>query len=181
MSFHKPLPTGAPIVAIPEPRRSVKNLMQATALVAGGIVDQDPARHAPNLANCFMISPADMLIAGTSTRRPLLLSEFGDLCTGVGMEGVIVRLGTDLIPERSSFDIKLRSQSRMLCGYRLWLAECGHPTGWLIPSAGEAVFLRFAEAGLEIVRDAPFDTPDDLDDGLARAMKFLSIAREGWF
>ncbi len=181
MSFHNPLMAGTPIVAIPEPRRTVKNLMHATALMAGGIVDQEPARYVPGLANCFLISPADMLIAGTSTRRPLLLSEFGNLCETVGLEGVIVRLGADLVPERSSFDIKLRSQSRMLCGFRLWLSQCGHPTGWLVPSAGEAVFLRFAEAGLEIVRDAPFDTSDDRDDGLLRAMNFLSIARKGWF
>lgn len=181
MTFQPILIRGGRVDPIPAPRRSVQNLMLATAMAAGGDVDQNPGRYDPTLSNCFLMQDTDMIVAGTGTRRPLLLREFADVCDASAREGVIVRLGDDLVAGRSTFDVKLRSSSSMLCSYTLWLSDGLHPTAWLVPSAGGGIHLRFSEIGFEIVRDAPYLDDHHRRTGLVRGANFLGIAGQGWF
>jgi len=163
---------------MPAPRERVRFLMQATALVVEGFVDAQPERFDARLANCLLMNHAELLIAGTACRRPLLLREAMNASAASGLDVLIVR-GDDNLPT-ASFDLKKADVDDLLCAYRMWMPRPSE-AAWLIPTAGESRYVRITPLGLEVHDRAPFADIAERRIGLIRGAEFLSVAVQGWF
>lgn len=164
---------------IPAARARVQRAMLATSMLIDGIVDITPGRFQPYLANTYLMSQAAVLIGGTFCRRPLVLHEFEDVCRPSALDGVLVRLSDEVAPS-VTFDVKIATEDRMLCAYRLWMPQPNGPA-WLIPSAGQEPFVRLDPLGIEIGDTAPFSSKDDRELGCNWGAEFMAIAAKGWF
>jgi hypothetical protein len=164
---------------IPEPRVQIGRLMLATALLIDGVLDTNPARFQPYLANTYLMPDAHLLIGGTLCRRPLVLREFGDVCHAAALDGILVRLRDERVSS-ATFDIKPAGDDRILCVYQLWMPQ---PSGaaWLVPTGGDAPFVRLDPLGLEFSDQAPFDCEIERHRGCKFGAEFLSVAVQGWF
>jgi hypothetical protein len=163
---------------MPEPRTAVRRLMLATSLVVDGPLETQPERFDPRLTNCLYMPQASLIIAGTGCERPLLLREAADMCAAAGLDILIVRTGDT--PDRATFDYQKVGEDRALCVYRMWMPRPSE-AAWLIPSAGEAQFLRLTPLGVEVFDRAPYADAGERHLGLVRGKEFLSVATKGWF
>ena len=178
MNYQPYLRPGFRVDPIPAPREKVRLLMLATSVVVEGLVDPEPGRIDPRLANCLYMNQAGVIIAGTACRRPLMLREAVDISTAAELDVLVVR--NDERDAYATFDLKLTSVDGMLCGYRMWMPT---PTGsaWLIPTAGDEQHVRITPLGLEVYTKPPFTSSFERQAGLAHGKEFLSVAVQGWF
>lgn len=163
---------------IPEPPVQIRRLMLALGTILDGYIDQDPQHWHPSLEHSMVVPGADIVLAGTRCRRPLVCREVGNIARAVDRDAIIVRAADE--PKHATFDILLRHVERPFLGYRLWMRQ---PLGsaWLIPTGGERTFVRLDGLGLELSLEAPFDDEIDAYCGLKAGAEYLSIAVKGWF
>lgn len=178
MHYQPFLRPGFPVDPLPEPRIKVRRLMQATALALEGLIDTRPGEVDQRLEHCLYAPQASVIIAGTSCPRPLLLREAADVSAAANLDVLIVR-GQDNTA-KATFDVKKAGMGDMFCAYRLWMPRPSE-AGWLIPAAGEDLFVRITPLGLEIYDRAPFADSAERHVGLVRGAEFLSVAVKGWF
>lgn len=174
-----PIPDlGIELDPIPEPPVHVRRLMLALGTIVDGYLDQDPQHWHPSLLHSMVLPGADIVLAGTRCRRPLVTREVGNIARAVDHDAIIVRAAEE--PKHATFDVLLRHVSRPFLGYRLWL---GQPLGsaWLVPSGAERTYIRLDGRGLELSPESPFEDEVDLYRGLKAAGEYLSIAVRGWF
>jgi len=169
---------GIELDPIPEPPLQIRRLMLAMGTILDGFIDQEPQYWHPALLHSMVVPGADIVLAGTRCRRPLVCREVGNVARAVDRDAIIVRAAEE--PKHATFDVLLRHIDRPFLGYRLWLRQ---PLGsaWLVPSGGERTFIRFDGLGLELSSEAPFDDEVDLYRGLKAAGEYLSVAVRGWF
>lgn len=163
---------------IPEPPIHIRRLMLACGTILDGYIDQEPQYWHPALEHSIVVPGADVVVAGTRCRRPLLCREVGNIARAVDRDAIIVRAADE--PAHATFDVLLKNIERPFLGYRLWMRQ---PLGsaWLIPTGGERSFIRLDGLGLEVSREAPFDDEVDAYRGLKAGAEYLSIAVKGWF
>lgn len=178
MQFQPYLRPGFPVDMIPAPREKVRLLMQATSVIVEGLVDPEPGRTDPRLANCLYMNQAGLIIAGTACRRPLMFREAADISAAADLDVLIVR--SDEGEAYATFDLKRAGFDRILCAYRMWMPRPSE-AAWLVPTAGEGQHVRITPLGLEVHAAAPFATDWEYRKGLAHAREFLSVAVQGWF
>lgn len=178
MNYQPLLRLGIALDPVPEPRALVRRLMLATSMVVDGPLETKPERFDPRLANCLYMPQASLIIGGTGCGRPLLLREAGDLSAAASLNVLIVRAGDVL--DRVTFDFQAVGADRPLCAYRMWMPRPSQ-AAWLIPTAGEAHFVRLTPLGLNVINRAPFADADERRLGLVRGDEFLSVATKGWF
>lgn len=174
-----PVPSfGFELDPIPEPPVQIRRLMLAMGTILDGFIDQEPQYWHPALLHSIVVPGADIVLAGTRCRRPLVTREVGNIARAVDRDAIIVRAADE--PKHATFDVLLRHISRPFLGYRLWLRQ---PLGsaWLVPSGAERTFIRLDGLGLELSLEAPFDDEVDLYRGLKAGGEYLSIAVRGWF
>jgi hypothetical protein len=164
--------------AVPEPRVKVRRLMQATALVIEGLVEEQPGRTDPRLQHCLYLPQAGVIIAGTGCRRPLLLREAADLSSAANLDVLVVRSEDE--GERVTFDLVRPHTAAGFCAYRMWMPRPSE-AAWLVPTAGEAPHVRITPLGLEFHDRAPFADAAERRVGMVRGAEFLSVAVQGWF
>jgi hypothetical protein len=126
----------------------------------------------------MVVPGADIVLAGTRTRRPLVCREVANIARAVDRDAIIVRTAEE--PKHATFDVLLRHIDRPFLGYRLWLRQ-PLSSAWLVPSGGERTYIQLDGLGLELSPQAPFDDEVDLYRGLKAAGEYLSIAVKGWF
>lgn len=178
MNFQPQIRITPDLPPLPEPRRQVRWHMQALSMLVDGPVDLQPQLTDSRLANSMLMSQASLLILGTACRRPLLLREAEELTNASDLDVIVVRF--DDRDQELSFDIRLQHIEPLLCCYRLWMERTGGPA-WLVPTAGEDLFLKITPLGLMMDPRAPFEDDDRRRFGLKRGSDFLSIATRGWF
>lgn len=178
MNYQPYLRPGFRVDPIPAPREKVRLLMLATSVVIEGLVDPEPGRIDPRLANCLYMNQAGVIIMGTACPRPLMLREAADISAAADLDVLVVR--NDERDAYATFDLKLTSVDGMLCGYRMWMPA---PSGsaWLIPMAGDEEYVRITPLGLEVYTKPPFASASERQAGLAHGKAFLSVAVQGWF
>jgi len=178
MNYQHNSKVGFPVDPLPPTRQMVGRLMLAASLAVDGPVMVQPEQIDLRLANCLLMKQARLLIAGTSSRRPFLLREAADVSTITNLDALVVRTADD--GGRTEFDVKKIGIDPMFCGYRLWMQ---HPSDkpWLIPTAGEAVYIRMTPFGLELEERPPFRTDAERDVGFIYGSVYLSVATKGWF
>lgn len=171
-------PLGFELDPVPEPPMHIRRLMLAIGTILDGYIDQDPQYWHPSLAHSIVVPSADIVVAGTRCRRPLLCREVANIARAVDRDAIIVRAADE--PKHATFDILLRNVERPFLGYRLWMRQ---PLGsaWLVPTGAERTFIRLDGLGLELSTEAPFDDEIDAYRGLKAGAEFLSIAVQGWF
>lgn len=174
-----PVPSfGFELDPIPEPPLQIRRLMLALGTILDGYIEQDPQYWHPALLHSMVVPGADIVLAGTRCRRPLVTREVGNIARAVDRDAIIVRAAEE--PKHATFDVLLRHINRPFLGYRLWLRQ---PLGsaWLVPTGAERSFIRLDGLGLELSLDAPFDDEVDLHRGLEAGGEYLSVAVRGWF
>lgn len=178
MNYQPYLRPGFPVDPVPAPRVQVKRLMLATSVVIEGLVDHQPDRTDPRLANCLYMNQAGVIIMGTACRRPMMLREAADISAAADQDVLVVR--PDESADYATFDLKRADFDPILCGYRMWMTWPSEGA-WLIPAAGEEQHVRMTPIGLEVHDRAPFISDWERRKGLAHAREFLSTAVQGWF
>lgn len=178
MKYQPYLRPGFPVDPLPAPRVKVRRLMLATSVAIEGLVDHEPGRNDPRLANCLHMRQARVIIVGTACRRPMMLPEAAKISAAAHQDVLVVR--PDESADYATFDLKRAGIDRMLCGYRMWMTwpSVG---AWLIPTAGEEQHVRMTPIGLEVHAKAPFASNRERQKGFAHAKEFLSVAVQGWF
>ncbi|WP_338501098.1 hypothetical protein V6R86_00345 [Sphingomonas kaistensis] len=163
---------------IPEPPVQIRRLMLALGTILDGYIEQDPQYWHPALLHSMVVPGADIVLAGTRCRRPLVCREVGQIARAVDRNAIIVRSADE--PKHATFDVLLRHLERPFLGYRLWMRQ---PLGsaWLVPTGAERTFIRLDGLGLELSLQAPFDDEIDAYRGLKAGAEYLSIAVKGWF
>lgn len=177
MNYQPYLRPGFPVDPIPEPQARVRRLMQATALTVEGLVETRPGRIDPRLEHCLDMPQANLVIAGTRCRWPLLVREALDMSAASNRDVLIVRGDDDA---QVTFDLKKADADGFLCAYRMWMPRPSE-AAWLIPTSGEERFVRITPLGLEVANRAPYADSRERRVGLVRAAEFLSVAVQGWF
>ncbi len=177
MNYQPYLRPGFPVDPIPEPQVRVRRLMQATALTVEGLVETRPGRVDPRLEHCLDMPQANLVIAGTRCRWPLLVREALDVSAASDRDVLIVRGDEEA---QATFDLKKADVDGMLCAYRMWMARPSE-AAWLIPTSEEERFIRITALGLEVADRAPYADSQERRVGLVRAAEFLSVAVQGWF
>ncbi len=169
---------GIELDPIPEPPVQIRRLMLAIGTILDGFIDQDPQYWHPALLHSMVVPGADIVLAGTRCRRPLVTREVGNIARAVDRDAIIVRAAEEA--KHATFDVLLRHVERPFMGYRLWIRQ---PLGsaWLVPTGGERTFLRLDGLGLELSPEAPFEDEIDAYRGLKAGAEYLSIAVQGWF
>lgn len=178
MNYQPYLRPGFPIDRIPEPRVKLRRLMQATALAVEGLVDTRLGQVDPRLQHCLYMPQANLIIAGTGCRRPLLLREAADVSAAASCDVLVVRSEDNAT--QATFDLKRAGVEGMSCTYRMWMARPSE-AAWLLPTAGESLYFRITPLGLEVAECAPYEDATDRQIGLVRGAEFLSVAVQGWF
>lgn len=178
MNYQPYLRPGFPVDAIPEPRVKLRRLMQATALAVEGLVDTRLGQVDPRLQHCLYMPQANLIIAGTGCRRPLLLREAADVSAAASCDVLVVR--SEDSASQATFDLKRAGVEGVSCAYRMWMPRPSE-AAWLIPTAGEKQFFRITPLALETNDRAPYVGEADRQIGLIRAAEFLSVAVQGWF
>lgn len=170
--------SGIELDPIPEPPTHVRRLMLALGTILDGYIDQDPQDWHPSLLHSMVVPGADIVLAGTRCRRPLVCREVANIARAVDRDAIIVRAADE--PKHATFDVLLRHVERPFFGYRLWMRQ---PMGsaWLVPTGGERTFIRLDGLGLELSHEVPFDDEVDAYRGLKAGAEYLSIAVKGWF
>ncbi|UUR06739.1 hypothetical protein [Sphingomonas glaciei] len=174
-----PVPSlGFVLDPIPEPPVQIRRLMLALGTILDGYIEQDPQSWHPALLHSMVVPGADIVLAGTRCRRPLVCREVGNIARAVDRDAIIVRAADE--PKHATFDVLLRHLKRPFLGYRLWMRQ---PLGsaWLVPTGAERTFIRLDGLGLELSLEAPFDDEIDAYRGLKAGAEYLSIAVKGWF
>lgn len=171
---------GLVVDPIPEPFIQVRRLMMATSMLIDGYVETKPEHVHPHLRNCFLAPQAGIIIAGTRCARPLLTREIINVGKAVERDAIVVRLGDDRDGDHVTFDVHPYGSDERMLGYRLWMPQPVGPA-WLIPTAGEATFVRFDPHGIDISDEQPFADCFDRQRGLVWASQFMSVATKGWF
>lgn len=169
---------GIELGPIPEPPMQIRRLMLAIGTILDGFIDQSPQYWHPALLHSMVVPAADIVLAGTRCRRPLVTREVSNIARAVDRDAIIVRAAE--VPKHATFDVLLRHINRPFLGYRLWLRQ---PLGraWLVPTGAERNFIGLDGLGLELSPEAPFDDEVDLYRGLMAGGEYLSIAVRGWF
>lgn len=180
MSEQMELIPGFFVDPIPKPHVQVHRLMLATSLLVDGRLDTEPETFHPYLRNCFLAPDAGIVIAGTRCPRPLMLREVVDIANAVQRDAVVVRLGNPFKHGDVTFDVHMFGSECSNVAYRMWMPQ---PTGaaWLVPTAGEEIYIRLDPAGFDSGEHAPFADEFDRHRGLVWASEFLSVATKGWF
>lgn len=178
MNYQPYLRPGFPVDPIPEPQARIRRLMQATALTVEGLVETRPGRVDPRLEHCLDMPQANLLIAGTRCRWPLLVGEALDVSAASNRDVLIVRGHDD--SALATFDLKKADADGLLCAYRMWMPRPSE-AAWLIPTSEEKRFVRITPLGLEVADRAPYADRRERRVGLVRAAEFLSVAVQGWF
>lgn len=172
------LAPGLQLDPIPPQCMQVRRLMLATTVLVDGMVETMPETWHPALENSLVMPIAGIIVAGTRCGRPLMIREVRNIGRAVSRDAIIVRVADS--PAHASFDVLLNGAERPFCGYRLWMPQ---PTGcaWLIPTAGEATYIRLDPLGLEVTGLSPFCDEVERHRGLKFGSEFLSVAVQGWF
>lgn len=174
-----PVPSlGFELDPIPEPPVQVRRLMLALGTILDGYIEQEPQYWHPALLHSMVVPGADVILAGTRCRRPLVCREVGNIARALDRDAIIVRAADE--PKQASFDVLLRHVERPFLSYRLWMRQ---PLGsaWLVPTGGERTFIRLDGLGLELSLEAPFADEIDACRGFKAGAEYLSIAVTGWF
>jgi hypothetical protein len=106
--------------------------------------------------------------------------EIANVSKAVERDAVVVRLGDDRLRGGITFDFHQFGAEDPLFAYRLWMPQPIGPA-YLVPTAGENLFVRFDPHGLEVRDEAPFTDDFDRHRGLTWGSAFLSVATKGWF
>lgn len=165
---------------VPATRAQALRTMLSTAMAVDGYLETDPGRFAAHLQNCYLMPQADLLIAGTMCGRPLMTREFANVCEVGRHDGILVRLAGDPSSLVATFDVYQAGARTTHWAYRLWMCV-PHGAAWLVPTAGEGVFVRLDPLGLEFCDAAPFVSDLDRARGLRHGSDYLAIATKGWF
>lgn len=146
--------------SLPTPMWPVMRGMEALAVAIDGPIDIAPEARDPLFVGCLVLSQADLLIAGTSCRRPLVLAKTERLAQYSGRDLVLLRYDPD---RGTTFDLYLQIRADWLVRHQAW-----RPDGdlWLVPDAGHGPFVRAGMFGRELEDAVPFHDADDRACGL---------------
>ena len=156
---------------LPLTSQAVKNRMLALAGAIGGPVDPAPAAREPRLAGCLAMPFANLLLAGTSCRRPLLFPEGAALSSITDLNLILVRHDAE---RGTTYDLRLNGQKGWLCRYQAWQIEGDL---WLVPDAGTTPSVRVTAWGLELCNEPPFADADERTCGLIELFMAPSLPR----
>ena len=134
--------------------------MEALAAVIDGPIDVAPERRDPLFAGCLLMWQADLLLVGTSCRRPLVFAEAERLAEYSGRDLVMLRYDAE---RGTTVDLYLQSRADWLVRYQTW-RQGGDM--WLIPDASDGPFIRADMCGLKLEEAAPFADAEDRARGL---------------
>ena len=157
MLMRRPILDAEPL---PTPSWPVMRRMEALAAAIDGPIDVAPDRRDPRFAGCLLLWQADLLIAGTSCRRPLVFAEAERLAQYGGRDLVLLRYDAD---RGTTFDLYLQSRADWLIRYQAWRRDGDL---WLVPDVGSSPFVRAGMLGLELEETAPFVDAEDCARGL---------------
>ena len=157
MLMRRPILGTAPL---PMPSWPVMRRMEALAAAIDGPIDIAPGDRDPMLAGCLLLWQADLLIAGTACRRPLVFAEAERLAQYSGCDFVLLRYDAE---RGTTVDLYLQSRADWLVRYQTW-RQGGDL--WLIPDAGDGPFIRADMCGLNLEDAAPFADAEDRARGL---------------
>lgn len=115
---------------IPAVRAQVLRTMLSVSMAVDGFVDTDPGRHQSELANCYLMPQAGLLLGGTLCRRPLVMREFADVCRSGRHDGIMVRLLGDPSSLVATFDVHQANADAMHWAYRMWMSVPPVRRGW---------------------------------------------------
>lgn len=146
--------------ALPMPSWPVMRRMGALAAAIDGPIDVGPGDRDPKLAGCLLLWQADLLIAGTACRRPLVFAEAERLAQYSGRDLALLRYDAE---RGTTFDLFLQSRADWLVRYQAWRRDGDL---WLIPDAGHGPFVRAGIFGPELEDAAPFAGAEDRARGL---------------
>jgi hypothetical protein len=121
--------------------------MQALAAAIKGPVDIAPGHRDPKLCGCLLMPQADLLIAGTACRRPLLFAEAERIAQYSRHDLILLRYDAE---RGTTFDLYLQSVGA-------WLA-CFHASRrgddlWFVADADRMPMVRAGRYGLELHPD----------------------------
>ncbi len=164
----KPLLGCAPVV----PPTSVATNLRLHGFVSATRVhiNDGAPRDTGLLSRCYPASSAELLIAGTSCKRPLISREMELLCEVTGYHGVLLRFDVD---RGAKFDILPQESRIWLCDYLAWRRRDGDL--WLIPSTIDGVFIRTSITGLDFEETPPFDSMSERHAGIIPAITTASF------
>lgn len=145
---------------LPTPSWPVMRRMEAFAAAIDGPIEIAPGTRDPLFGGCLLLWQADLLIAGTSCRRPLVFAEAERLAQYSGRDLVLLRYDAD---RGTTFDLYLQSRADWLVRYQAWRRDGDL---WLVPDAGPGPFVRAGMLGLELEEVAPFVDAEDRARGL---------------
>ena len=159
---------------MPPTTQRVVNRMGALGEAIGGAIDLNVGRHVPLLGGTMVLPEANLVIAGTNCRRPLLFHEAQLIAQTWLRDVVLLRFDAD---RGASFDILLREGRDVLCGYLAWRQRGGDL--WFIPAAGEGTFIRATRQGMICEKRPPFDLSEQRETGIIRAIHLPSLEGGG--
>jgi hypothetical protein len=145
---------------LPTPSWPVLRRMEALAAAIDGPIDPAPGTRDPRFVGCLLLWQADLLIAGTSCRRPLVFAEAERLAQYSGRDLVLLRYDAD---RGTTFDLYLQTRAAWLVRYQAWRRDGDL---WFVPDVTTAPFVRAGMFGLELEDAAPFADAEDRARGL---------------
>ena len=101
--------------SLPTPMWPVIRRMEALAVAIDGAIDIAPEARDPLFVGCLVLSQADLLIAGTSCRRPLVFAKTERLAQYSGRDLVLLRYDPD---RGTTFDLYLQIRADWLVRYQ---------------------------------------------------------------
>ena len=155
---------------MPPTSRRVLNRMGALAEAIGGGIDRDAGRHDPLLGGTIVLPEANLVIAGTNCRRPLLLPEALLIAQASMHDVVMLRFDVD---RGASFDLFLREGRDVKCCHFAWRSRGSDL--WFIPASGEGTCIRASRQGLILEKWPPFVVPEQREAGIIRAVHLPSF------
>ncbi len=162
MTIDRPL-TGEPL--LPPTTQRVINRRDAALRAIGAMIDPEADRNNPRLAGCAVAPHAGFVMAATSLPRPMLFRECERIADGTAYDTLLLRFD----PDRGvSFDILFRDSERWLCRYLAWRRRDSDL--WLIPSAGDAPYIRTTAWEIEREPAPPFVSALEREAGIIRAI-----------
>lgn len=151
------------------PRPVMQRMAEFQAAI-GANVDLRASRRQPLFTNTLVMPSAKLVLAGTSCSRPMYFPECELLADVSEFDVALLRHDVD---RGVSFDIRFKDTGRWSCCYLAWW----HPYDgfWLIPTAGEEIFIRADELGLTRTTHAPFADARRRAEGIVRAIETPSF------
>jgi len=161
---------GADHATGPFTTQRVTNRMEAAACAINAVIGRDGSTLVPIFERSIVMPIANVILAGTGCRCPLYLDSAEKLGAVADKDVIVLRFDAD---RGTSFDILFNGAGRWLCRYLAWRRRDGDL--WLIPSAGDGLYIKASYAGLELMKTPPFISAAERKAGIILAIETPSF------